>query len=276
MTSTGAGLLSAPAAASPGDSRWPTFVPQRTDSKFGREILRILGPVNLRGRVHEDVVFELVQLGPDAAPALFAFLAGTMEGPAPRVEETPVPDSDEPVVLPEVPRDDVIVIDALKRLPNAKVVPAIASAILRGTVDVKLVGVRVLGELGGPRAVDAWIDGMTSFEPIHLNRAYVQAPTEEALAQILEHDDEAFAALAAHAKTLEPRLLPAVVRGLGGSGRAKAVDVLLGFLGRDGALDLVVLAQTGRLVESTLGTLPDEKLTWLRPFLTDQDWRVRR
>lgn len=273
--STSASLAHAQAPAS-GARTWPTFLPQRTDSKFGREILRILNPVQLRGRVHEEVVDELVKLGPDASAALFAFLAGTMEGPQPEVNEAPVPDTDEPVVLPEVPRDDVIVLDALKRLPPAKTVPAIAAAVLHGNVDVKLVGLRALGEIGGPRAVDAWIDGMTSIEPMHLGRAYLQAPTEEALAKLLERDSQAFETLATRAKSLEPRILPAVVRSLAASGRAKAIDVMLALLGRDAALDLVVLAQVGRLVESTLGTLPEEKLTWIRPYLTDQDWRIRR
>ncbi|MBI5364973.1 MAG: hypothetical protein HZA53_17480 [Planctomycetes bacterium] len=257
------------------ESKWPTSTPQRTDSKFGREICRVLGPSRLRGRVHEDVVLELARLGPDAVPALFAYLAGTMEGPEPEATETPAPD-DESVTLAEVPREDVILLDVLKQFPRARVVPAVTAAMLRGSVDVKLVGMRVLGEVGGAQAVDAWIDVLVAVDPLHLQRAYVQAPTEAALVAVLESEDAAFGALLARIRTVEPRILPAIVRALGASGRSKGVDPLVALLGRTSDLDLIVLAQLGRLVENTLGSLPEEKLSWVRPFASDADWRVRR
>lgn len=258
-----------------GEEPWPTYTPQRTDSKFGREIGRILSPNQLRGRVHEDVVAELARLGPDAAPALFASLAGTMEGPRPDTTEAPDSDDDSSA-LPEVPREDLILFDALKQLPRGRVVPAVTSAALRSGVDVKLVGVRVLGAVGGAQAVDAWVDILLAIEPLQLQRTYVQAPTEAALVRIFGSEDAAFDALLARLRTAEARILPAIVRALGASGRSRGADALVLLLGRESALDLVVLGQLGRLVESTLGTLSEEQLSWVRPFASDADWRVRR
>src|SRR6186713_30320 len=85
-----AAALPASAGDSPASSRWPSFAPQRTDSRFGRAIYKILDPNKLRGRIHEELVSEIVALGPDAVPALFAYLSGTMEGPEP--EYTPAPE----------------------------------------------------------------------------------------------------------------------------------------------------------------------------------------
>lgn len=271
-----AAALPASAGDSPAPSRWPSFVPQRTDSRFGRAIYKLLDPNKLRGRVHEELVDAVVALGPDAVPTLFAYLAGTMEGPEP--EFTPAPEIPEnlEISLPDAPREDIVVIDALKRFPRARVVPQITSAMLHANVDVKLVGMRILGDIGDAQAVDSWLDVMSDVPELHLQRAYVQAPSEAALASILQRDRNAFNSLTLRIKTVPPRIVPAIVRAIGGSGCARGVDVLLGLLGRDEALDLVVLAQAARLGEDTLGTLPDEQLNWLRPFLGDDDWRVRR
>lgn len=257
-------------------SRWPSFAPQRTDSRLGRALYKILDPNKLRGRVHEELVDEVVALGADAVPALFAYLSGTMEGPEP--EYTPAPEIPEElaVSLPDAPREDIVVIDALKRHPRARVVPVVTSAMLHASVDVKLVGMRVLGEIGDAQAVESWLDVMSDVPEIHLQRAYVQAPSEGALSRVLERDHAAFNVLAGRIKNVPPRLVPAVVRAVGGSSCARGIDVLLGLLGRDEALDLIVLAQVSRLGEDTVGTLRDEQMNWLRPFLTDDDWRVRR
>jgi len=268
-----AGALSLPVQAA-GDTRWPRWVPQRTDSVLGREVLRILSPVTLRGRAHEAVVDELVALGQDSAPVLFAWLSGTLEGPEPVFEETlEVPEN---AVLPEVPREDLIVLDVLRRLPRGRVLPAVTSGMLQGSVDVKLVGMRVYAEVGDATAVEGWLDVLASVPELHLQRAYVQAPTEGALARILERDPQALSALKLNLARAEARVLPALVRAVGASGRGQGVEVLLALLGRDPALDLVLIAQTARLGEETLGTLAEEHLNQLRPYLTDKEWRVRR
>jgi HEAT repeat protein len=270
-----AGALALPSHAGGGDSRWPTFVAQRTDSRFGRAIHKILDPNLLRGRVHEEVVDQLVALGPESIPALFAYFSGTMEGPEP--EYTPAPEPvDESQPLPEPLSEDLIVLDAFKRFPKSKVVPQVTSAILHANVDVKLVGMRLYAEIGDAQAVEGWIDALADVPELQLQRAYVQAPSENALASVLGRDPGAFQVLSARTKALPAKLLPAVVRSVGGSESARGVAFLLTLLGRDDALDLVLIAQVARLAESTVGTLPDEQLNRLRPFLTDKDWRARR
>lgn len=268
--------LPAQAGDAPASSRWPSYTPQRTDSRFGRALYKILDPNKLRGRVHEELVDAVVALGPDAIPTLFGYLAGTLEGPEP--EFTPAAEIPESVAvsLPEAPREDLVVIDALKRFPRARVVPQVTSAILHANVDVKLVGMRILGEVGDAQAVDAWLDVMTDVPELQLQRVYVQVPSEAALASVLARDRSAFNALAVRVKAVPPRIVPAIVRAVGGSGCARGIDVLLGLVGRDQALDLVLLAQVARLGEETVGTLPDEQMNGLRPFLGDDNWHVRR
>jgi HEAT repeat protein len=257
--------------------RWPSHVPQRTDSKHGRAIARIMNPNLLRGRVHEEVVAELVALGRDAAPTLFAYLTGTIEGPEPDYSEPPPDEVADPALLDrELPREDRLLLDALAALPPESVVPQVTSASLRSSVDVKLVGVRVLGIVGGTSAVDAWLDLLLSLPPEQLGRVYVQTPSETALVEILRRDLGALPLLTARVKEVDARLLPGIVRSVGGARIARGVDVLLALLGRDGDLDRVLLAQIARLAEDTLGTLSEDQLTWIRPFATDDDWLVRR
>ena len=253
---------------------WPTHVVQRADSKFGKAIHRILAPGNLRGRAQDDVVAELLRLGPDSVPALFAHFSGTMEGPFPDVTERPPADED--AVLPPVPDEEAILIATLRQHSAERVVSAVASATVLASVDVKLVGMRVLGQVGGASAVDAWIDTMTTLEPIHLERLFVQTPTEGALARILETGDAAFELLAQRASAVEPRLLPSIVRALGASDRSSGIDVLLALLGHDANLDAVLLAELGRLAERTVGAPDESTLARIRPFTSHADWRVRR
>ncbi len=276
-----AAFLAASALALPAPAaefgHWPNYLPQRTDSKFGRAITRIMNPVTLRGRVHEEVVAELVALGPDAAPTLFAYLSGTIEGPepdysAPAEEPPPATRAD----AHSLPREDVILLDVLSRLPAEKVVPQLAAAALHAGVDVKLVALRCLGEIGGASAVDAWLDTLTSLEPVQLERAFVQSPSESALTAILRRDPVALTVLSARVKAAEARLLPAIVRAVGATRSARGIDVLIALLGRDPELDRVVVAQTAHLAEETVGTLTDEQLNWIRPFAADEDWLVRR
>jgi HEAT repeat protein len=47
-------------------------------------------------------------------------------------------------------------------------------------------------------------------------------------------------------------------------------------LGRDRDLDLVLLPQIASLSESAVGGLSQDQFSWIRPFLADEDWRVRR
>lgn len=256
--------------------RWPAHMPARTDSRHGRAVTRIMNPNELRGRVHEEVVAELAALGPEAATTLFAYMTGTIEGPQPDFSEPPPGDPDDPRFAHALPREDVILLDALAALPAEKVVPQITSAALHGGVDVKIVAMRCLGEFGGASAVDAWLDLMTSLEPLHLERAYVHAPTEGALGAILRRDPAALALLSTRVKQAEARILPAIVRSVSESRNARGVPVLLALLGRDSALDRVVLSETARLAEETIGTLPEDQLNWMRPFAVDDDWLVRR
>lgn len=260
-----------------GDAGWPSWTPQRTDSRYGRAVLELLDPSRLRGRVQEEAVADLVKLGPESIPVLFSFLAGTLEGPAPEYDDAG-PGADGPNPYTSDPlRDDVVVLDALKRLPSDEVTARVAAAITgKATLNVRLVGMHVLSEVGGARAVEVWLDSAGGIEDIHLQRAYVQGPVEGALASLLQRDASGFAPLSQVAKSVDRKLAPAIVRAVSAAGRGQGVDVLLSMLGRDRELDLVLLPEIAALTEASLGTLPDEKLSWIRPFLGDEDWRVRR
>lgn len=261
-----------------GDKAKRPYVAPRSDSKFGRAALAILDVNQLRGRVEEDVSAELAALGPDAIPTLFGILSGTLEGPLPSAREE---GSSQRIVevdaLPAFPHQDGIVLYALSRLPSGRVIEDVTSAALaRPSLDVRLVAMRVLAQSDDVTAAEAWLAITAEIEEIMLLRPYVQGPVEGALADILARNHSGFARLVPHMKQMPRKLAPLVARAVAVAGRAQGIDVLTSMLGRDRDLDLVLLPQIANLSESAIGGLSDDQFSWIRPFLGDEDWRVRR
>jgi HEAT repeat protein len=253
------------------------YVAPRTDSKLGRATLAILDPMQLRGRVQEEATADLVALGADAVPTLFGFLAGTLEGPRPALRDaTPsqIAAIDPDAIALE---QDAIVSAALLHLPSARVVDDVTAAATGGaSLQTRLVAMRVLGACDSPSAVDAWMEIASEIDEVELGRAFVRGPCESALGDVLARGPNAFAHLAPHVKALPRKLAPLVVRAVSGAGRAQGVDVLVSMLGRDRDLDLAILPEIASLAENALGGLTEQQLTWIRPFLGDEDWRIRR
>ncbi|MBL8858536.1 MAG: HEAT repeat domain-containing protein [Planctomycetes bacterium] len=246
----------------------PVKVIQRFDSQWVLKANEILAQERLAGRVLEDVAAELAGFGPNAIQAYFAILSGTVDGPYLEGAAFPAAGSLEP--------NDVLMA-ALARMRPADVAAHVAAA-ASGDVpfDVRIVAMRVLDEVGAEGGFAAWTQIVGEIDPELLPRAYVQGPCERALASVLARDNQAFRGLQERISKLDAKLIPLVLRGIGACRRAQGVPVLTALLGRLRDSDLVLLPSIAQLVESTTGDMSDEDLTWLRPFASDEDWRVRR
>lgn len=261
-------VLSSTSAA---ERKLPPRMVQRTDSPRVRAALEILDPPRLRGLTVEEAAIEIGNLGESSIQGLFAILAGSLEGPA---FESGL--QDDPSRGP-VPSEDAIVLRALKRMsPSAVAAQVALQATGDAGIDVRRVALRVLGEVCGADGVDAWFAILAEVEPVHLSRAYFQGPCEEALGRMLARDPEGFARVAAGTKDVRDELFDRIVAGCAASGRPRAVDVLVAALGRDTARDLGLLRHIGKLGSEALGTISEEGLSWVRPYLDDDDPRVRR
>lgn len=253
------------------ERRLPPRVLQRTDTPLVRAALEILDPPRLRGQTVEEAAIELGQLGEGAIQSLFAILAGTLDGPpfTSTLEDDPSRGS--------VPNEDAIVLRALKRMSPSAVASQVAlQATGEAGIDVRRVALRVLGEVCGADGVDAWFAILSEVESVHLTRAYFQGPCEEALGRMLARDPDGFVRVAARTKDARDELFDRIVAGCAASGRPRAVDVLVAALGRDTRRDLGLLRHIGALGSDALGTISEEGLSWVRPYLDDEDPRVRR
>ncbi|MDZ4774783.1 MAG: HEAT repeat domain-containing protein [Planctomycetota bacterium] len=251
-----------------GTTRLPVYAVQRFDSQWVLRANEVLIEKRLRGRVLEDVAAELAGFGPSAIQAYFAILAGTVDGPTAEGASRPSPDAIDP---------NAVLFAALGRMNPREVAAHVAAAASgEASIDVRLVAMRVLECVGANGGFDAWAQILDGVLPEQFSRAYVQGPCERALAAVVSRDGSSISGLKTRLQKLAPALQPLVLRALAASRRPQAVGVLTAFLGQSHDLDLVVLSCVGRLVEEALGDLPEEDLTWIRPFAEDTDWRVRR
>jgi hypothetical protein len=262
-----------PTSATQGAHRARSYTLPSADSREVRSAQQLFDPRHLRGRVLEDAASDLAHLGNAVVPVCVAMLVGTLptsnwEGGA-GVEYG--------AVAAQNLREDVVLIEALRRFEPGLVAECVADACAgKAKLDVRLVGMRILSETGDAQALDAWLEVAGGIEPMYLEGACVQGPLENALANLLRRDPAGFAALTKPSKKLPRPLLPLIVRATAASERVSGVALLLSWLGLEQALDLELLHSLPSLVEHTCGGLSEEQLSWIRPFLADDDWRVRR
>lgn len=265
-------LGSTPLAPGQAPSARRDYTPPTESAPETIAVRRVLDPRHRGGRANEDLLQELVGIGPRCAPVLVAILTGALpwtdwEDSGLTLEEAGTANSG----------DDHLLREALRRLPPPAVARAIEEA-CAGEVpfEQRLVGLHLLAEAGqGREAVACWHSIVTGVEEIHLHRAYVRAQLETALANCLTRSAAGFETLRGKVRSWERRLLPSIVHACVQAKRRQGVDVLFDLHAVDRELDLELLATLPGLAAETVGGLDDLRDGWIAGFLADPDADVR-
>jgi HEAT repeat protein len=203
-----------------------------------REVLRKRAPTDFR--TEADVVRQLVALGGDALPALFALHAG---------EEGVLPDEEDASVWwGAADQLGALATRALAGLPTAQVVAHLEERLaVDPSKETRLGAARALGALRSCAAVAPLLHIVASFDDLSLSYHSVYAPLEEGLADALVGDPASWKALRASLVSLSDVAARVVVRAVVRVDRPQAIPLLTDLLGRDRELDLVVLPELAEL-----------------------------
>ncbi|MBK7643858.1 MAG: HEAT repeat domain-containing protein [Planctomycetes bacterium] len=242
------------------------------DARESRSVRRLLDPRHRGGRPDAELVQELVGVGARAAPLYVGLLCGTI--PPTDWEASGLTRAE---AENERAGEAALLSAALLQLPADSVTLALQLQCGgRSELPLRLVGLHLLAEVGRGRGVfPCWLELAGGIEELHLQRAYVRAQLEEALSCGLARSPESFEALAKSTRTLERRLLPAVVNACAQAAQRQGMDVLWNLRGRDRELDLALLERLPELGAASLGALDELQLAWLGSFLADEDPLVR-
>lgn len=257
-------LLASPAGAAPP-------APRAAGTEHVARVYEILASQagSVGGRRHR--VELLVELGPDAIPSMCAVLTGAAPPPEPEGSEQGL------AQLSPGQQTNEVLLEALRQMPPKPVLDFLDSlAEAELPVGYRLVAMRILGGTGDRRAVGTWVRLLERLEPVHLMRAYVQAPAEAALADVLRADSFAYRDLAESVDRIPPAMYPLIARAVGQAGRADGLDVLERLMGRDEELDLVVLDQVAEIGNGAPLWRLHHLVDAVRRHLDDDDWRMRR
>jgi len=215
---------------------------------------RGLGPVSLANAA--------VGFGPEVVPELLAGILGRGEWPEGEKAAT----------------GDVRVAalrDAWERYePQLRAAALLACAAPHR--DERRVLVELAGELGGEVALPTVLRIARGFEPLDLARDFVAEPVERALALALRSSKASERQLESSLDSLSPELASALVRGWAHSGDLRGPPLAARALGRDRALDLVILSALAQPACPARAALGERSLAGLRRSLASSDPRERR
>jgi hypothetical protein len=210
---------------------------------------------------------SIVRLGNGAIPAITAILTG----------EITEPDGFTDVHPRAIELRQEILMASLRGFPAGAVVDHLrAKCAASDAIDAKLVAVRILGQVGGSKGLEAILAIAASIEPIHWMRTYVQAPIEESLSAVLARDPRLMKIVVDQSARLDPRLCPMLVRSVAHGGSPSAAPWLASLIGRDRELDLSVVEELARLADRSFCDLSAADMGKVRSLLDSRDGRVQR
>lgn len=245
----------------------PSAHPSADTSLAGEVWRALLPPAKSDEPTVAAISARIVHLGADAIPVLTGILFGEITEPEELVDVHPR----------AIELRQQILIASLRRLPAVAVVEHFRTKCgPSAELDVKLLSVRVLGEVGGASALEAVLTIASGIEPIHWMRTYVQMPIEQALTAILSREPRLQKNLAAQTAKLDLRLCPLIVRAVGHVGSPVAAPWLASLIGRDRDLDLTVVEELVRLAEQAYCDLGTSEISKVRGLLESRDVRVQR
>ncbi|MCC6407057.1 MAG: hypothetical protein IT453_07820 [Planctomycetes bacterium] len=220
----------------------------------------------------KEIVEQLTDLGAAALPLEIAILCGefTMPEFVPGTIDRPI----HPLALEK--RFEFLQ-TVLRALPPKDVVAALRRYAEPTTpLDVRLVLVRLLGEVDASDALGAVLDLATAIEPVHLQRPYVLSQLESALGRRIEHATQVAGRLRSAFGKLDPTLWPVLARATARAGSPEAASFLVYVLGRDDELDVVAMRSLSELSERIGALLSESEVDDLRRLLGHADPRVQR
>ncbi len=242
-----------------------------------RELWQILRQPRFKtAREREEVVAEVVALGPAAIPLVFAVLSGEFaetfeaEGRARFERASEVAGVDGSL-------QDQVLFEALGRMPADAVLDHL-ERVMSGpaSLECRLVAARLLPRLPGRRALSVLLELAGGMEPLHLAHIRVQQPIEAALLAILQAEPDATRVLDRDLHRLPDELLPLVARSLPVGRHSEGLKVLFELLDRDPTLDAVVLRRVSELAGTVHDQALDDSLWHIHWLMNNPDWNLRR
>ena len=185
-----------------------------------REILRHRGVTEDRSA--EDLLFQLVALGPDAIPSYFDLVTG--RGIDDFLGDDPFVKSDWVLAPDEL---SLFARQALERMPAQAVLDHLLRAV-RGDSElgIRLAAVRIVGELGQVEGLDLVWRTVEGLDELTLASVSIRAELSDALARILRQDNDAWRAIRDFFTTAEPDVRPILLSGLRSAGGPRAFEVI--------------------------------------------------
>lgn len=195
------------------------------------EVLARQGTRDARSRA--AVVQELARLGPAVVPVLFGLQTGAEQAAFGELEAQ----SGVPFEWCTTPDDlPALALEALARLPAADVVAFVGEHCGHAEdLDLRLSGVRVLGAVASPRALDLLLEITEDFDPLALHYDSVRRPLRNALRATLAGDAKAWRVLETRGRTLAGEPLAIVLEAAAELANPASIQWLLANFGDRGA-----------------------------------------
>lgn len=203
-----------------------------------------------------------------------AALGSAVVGPAIALYlgELEEPEHDYPLDAVAVDARPRILLAALRLLPRPAVLEGIDAAAQRwNEVERRLALARMLGELGGEKALRRLLAMAAELDPIHWNQSLAQVQIERGITGIVREDARLARFVAQRTREEEPALAAILVRALVEAGTWQVAEDLAHAFGRDPKLDVCLANALATLAVKAEGTLPDAVFAALRRCLDSND-----
>jgi HEAT repeat protein len=170
-----------------------------------------------------------------------------------------------------------ILTEALRRLPAADVIDGLRSRITEKTsVDVRVLVIRILADIGGWRAFDGVMGIAMSLDPIQWERTFVQVPIQESFVKLATKNPRLVRRLEQMLVDAPASFAPLVARALAATRVPTALRALPTCIGRDPALDLCALQELAKIGARFDPVLDPEATKRIRSMLNSPDGDVQR
>jgi HEAT repeat protein len=223
-------------------------------------------------RTREQVVEQMVRLGPNAIPELFGTYTGA------NIEALIGTDkfiADRWWCAPD--EFGGLSLEALGDMPAKKLVTFLKRQTQANPpTEIKLACMRVLGKLGSAQGLPLLFNTASKEGAKALRYRSVASAFEQALGDILSNDRQAFAVLESRVNELAPELLTLAIEATRRADRPEGVAFLLSVLGQTVELDIASLEASADLARRFPWRVTVDPRRQMRERLRDQSALVRR
>jgi len=241
-------------------------------AKTLREVNNILAPgVAAPTPDAAEMAARLGNLGPDAIPVIVAMVCGVV--PAPEVAAGTM---DQPIHPGALAQRENALLGSLRHFRSKDVIAHILFSAPDASEDERIVFARLLGDIGTLEAQDALLEVLDFVDPAALQSDQLQRTVETAIQSCAATEPAAVPALSKSVAKHSKVLLPLLARAVGGIRGPESAAFLARLLGKSLDLDIIVLAELGRVTDSSAIALSDSQLSEIRRLLDHYDSRIVR